>query len=47
MLDLGLVTAGEILQGLGQIRDRLIRYPALDAESFERRVHSFFETNDD
>ena len=30
-----------------KIRDQLIRYPALDAESFERRVHRFLETDDD
>lgn len=47
MLDRGLVTATEISEGLDQIRDQLIRYPALDAESFERRVHRFLEAEND
>jgi len=47
MLDLALVTRDEILQGLDQIRDQLIRYPALDADSFEHRVRRFLETDDD
>ena len=46
MLDRGLLTAAEILDGFEQIRDRLIRYPALDAGSFERRVRGFLEARD-
>lgn len=43
MLDEELVTQAEIRDGMAKIRDRLIRYPALDAEAFERRVDSFLE----
>ena len=46
MLDLALVTRDEILEGLDQIRDQLIRYPALDADSFEHRVRRFLEADD-
>ena len=47
MLDRGLVTAEEIVDGLDQIRDQMIRYPALDAQSFELRVRRFLEPTDD
>lgn len=47
MLDRGLVTRDEIRLGLEEIRDRLIRRPALDAEAFERRVFRFLGAADD
>ena len=47
MLDLTLVTRHEILEGLDQIRDQLIRYPALDADAFEHRVRRFLVTDND
>jgi hypothetical protein len=46
MLERGLLTTMEILEGLAQIRDRLIRYPGLDAAAFERRVARFVEEHD-
>ncbi len=36
MLERKLVSAAAIRAGLEAMRDRLIRYPALDAEAFER-----------
>jgi hypothetical protein len=41
MLERKLVSRDEIRQGFAAMRDRLIRYPALDAEAFERRVLRF------
>jgi hypothetical protein len=35
------VSRDEIRQGFAAMGDRLIRYPALDAEAFERRVLRF------
>lgn len=43
MLDRGLVTPDELSAALDTIRDRLVRYPALDAAAFERRVRGFLE----
>jgi hypothetical protein len=43
MLGRGLVSSEGILQGLDQIRDRLIRYPSLDGEALEKRVKLFLE----
>lgn len=43
MLDRGLVTKSDLLEALEQMRPHLVRYPALDAEAFERRVRSFLE----
>lgn len=47
MLDRGLVTRDEIRLGLEEIRDQLIRRPALDADAFERRVFRFLGAADD
>jgi hypothetical protein len=47
MLERGLVSRSELRRGLDQIRDRLIRYPALDAEAFERRVQRLLQSSDD
>jgi hypothetical protein len=43
MLERRLVTSEGIRTGFESIRDRLIRYPALDAEAFERRIVRFLE----
>lgn len=41
MIERDLVSTQDLLHGLEQIRDRLVRHPALDAEAFERRVQHF------
>lgn len=43
MLVRGLVAAPDLLSGLERIAPELIRYPALDAAAFARRVHAFLE----
>ncbi len=43
MLERELVTKDELLAALEMIRPDLIRYPALDAEAFERRVREFLD----
>ncbi len=43
MLDRGLVTAEQLLEGLEQIEGDLLRYPAIDAVAFAHRVRSFVE----
>lgn len=43
MLDRGLVSADELLAALDAMRPGLVRYPALDAAAFERRVRQFLE----
>lgn len=43
MLERGLVTRDELSAALDAIRPDLIRYPALDAEAFERRVREFLD----
>lgn len=45
MIERGLVTREDITSGLERIQPELIRYPALDAEAFERRVRRFLETD--
>ena len=47
MIDRGLVNPREVLAGFDSIRDQLIRYPALDAEAFERRVRNALGEIDD
>ena len=44
MLERQLVSADEIRRGFDAMRERLIRYPALDAEAFERRMLQFLES---
>jgi hypothetical protein len=46
MLDRGLTSAAEIRDGLEQMRSGLVRYPALDAASFVRRVNDFLAERD-
>jgi hypothetical protein len=46
MLDRGLVTAGEIATAFETVQPGLLRYPALDAAAFERRVRAFLEARD-
>lgn len=46
MIERRLVSREEIASGFEQIRPDLIRYPALDADSFERRVRRFLEAED-
>jgi hypothetical protein len=41
MVERDLVSSAELLQGLEDMREQLIRYPALDADAFERRVRRF------
>ncbi len=41
MLERGLVTKDDLVEALEQMLPDLLRYPALDAEAFERRVRSF------
>jgi hypothetical protein len=43
MLARSLVTATELRAALGQMLPGLVRYPALDARAFERRVRAFLE----
>ncbi len=43
MLERGMVTRAELLAALEAIQPDLIRYPALDAEAFERRVREFLD----
>lgn len=47
MIDRGLVDPRKVLAGFESIRDQLIRYPALDAEAFERRVRDALGEIDD
>ncbi len=46
MLERRLVSRDEILAALEVMRPGLIRYPALDAEAFERRVREFLGSAD-
>ena len=46
MIERRLISPAEIAEGLERIRPDLIRYPALDAEAFERRVRRFLDTAD-
>jgi hypothetical protein len=46
MIDRGLVSHEDIASGFERIRAELIRYPAIDAEAFERRVRRFLDTGD-
>lgn len=46
MLGRGLVSRDDLVEALDTIRPDLIRYPALDAEAFERRVREFLEESD-
>ncbi len=46
MLDRDLVSRQEIVEALEAIKPTLIRYPALDGETFERRVREFLEEDD-
>lgn len=43
MLARDLVSVAELRAALAAIRPGLLRYPALDARAFERRVHRFLE----
>lgn len=43
MLARSLVTPTELREGLEQMLPGLVRYPALDARAFERRVRAFIE----
>ena len=43
MLERQLVSPEGIRRGFDAMRERLIRYPALDAEAFERRILQFLE----
>jgi hypothetical protein len=43
MIERKLVSHEEIKGGFEAMRERLIRYPALDAEAFERRILRFLE----
>ncbi len=43
MLEHRLVRRDELSAALDMIRPDLIRYPALDAEAFERRVKEFLD----
>ena len=43
MLERQLVSPEEIRRGFDAMRERLIRYPALDAGAFERRMRQFLE----
>jgi len=47
MVDRDLVSTEDLLRGLEQMRDRLVRHPALDAEAFEGRVRRFVGELDD
>jgi len=46
MLERQLVTRGELLEALEKIRPELVRYPALDAEAFERRARALLTEED-
>ena len=46
MAERKLISSHEIADALERIRPDLIRYPALDAKAFERRVRRFLETAD-
>lgn len=43
MLERRLVTRDELAEALDAMRPEMIRYPALDAEAFERRVKEFLD----
>ena len=43
MLDLRLVTADELISGIEQIKQDLLKYPGVDATAFEERVRKFVE----
>ena len=47
MLERGLVSKEALLAALEAIKPGLIRYPALDSETFERRVEEFLGDEDD
>ncbi len=49
MLERGLVSKAELAAALAEMLPALVRYPALDAGAFERRVHHFLtdDGNDD
>ncbi|MCB1036574.1 MAG: hypothetical protein KDD47_22305 [Acidobacteria bacterium] len=46
MLDRGLVSQEELREAMEEVLPRLIRYPAIDAGSFEARVRMFLEESD-
>jgi hypothetical protein len=46
MLERGLVSKVELFEALEQIRPGLLRYPALNAEAFERQVRRLLEKED-
>jgi hypothetical protein len=46
MLERGLVSIAELRLALEAIRPGLLRYPALDAAAFERRVRRFLEAQE-
>ena len=45
LLERGLVTPTELRRLYGEIKTKLVRYPALNPDDFERRVSDFLKTN--